>query len=81
MKVADIIKTTFPKTDNAKRFMRLVEEHSQTANKSLAETLMSTLTTMKFDDSHTIHDHVIEMTNIIVKLKTLKMTVNENFLV
>ena len=64
MKVADIIKTTFPKTDNAKRFMRLVEEHSQTANKSLAETLMSTLTTMKFDDSHTMYEHVIEMTNI-----------------
>jgi hypothetical protein len=28
-------------------------------------TLMSTLTTMKFDGSRTIHEHIIEMTNII----------------
>ena len=39
-------------------------EHSETANKSVSETLMSTLTTMKFDDSHTMYEHVIEMTNI-----------------
>ena len=28
-----------------------------------------------------MHEHVIEMTNIAVRLKTLGMTVNENFLV
>ena len=42
---------------------------------------MSTLTTMKFDGSRTMYEHVIEMTNIAVRLKTLGMTVNENFLV
>jgi len=42
---------------------------------------MSTLTTMKFDGSHTIHEHVIEMTNIVTRLKTLVMVANENFLV
>ena len=36
--------------------MGLVEERSQTANKSLARTLMSMLTTMKFDDSYTMHE-------------------------
>jgi len=34
------------------------------ADKSLVGTLMSTLTTMKFDGSRTMHEHVIEMTNI-----------------
>jgi len=57
-----------------------VEEHSQTADKSLAGTLMSTLTTMKFDGSRTRHKHVIEMTNIATKLKSLGMVVDENFL-
>ena len=42
---------------------------------------MSTLTTMKFDGSCTMHEHVIEMTNIAARLKTLGMVVNENFLV
>ena len=36
---------------------------------------------MKFDGSRTMHEHVIEMTNIATRLKTLGMLVNENFLV
>ena len=56
-------------------------ERSQTADKSVAGTLMSTFTTMKFDGSRTMYEHVIEMTNIAARLKTLGMAVNENFLV
>ena len=56
-------------------------ERSQTADKSLARTLMSTLTTMKFDGLRTMHEHVIKMTNIATILETLGMTVNEIFLV
>ena len=73
MTVADNIKITLPKTDNAKEFMRLVGKHSQIAYKSLARTLMSTLTTMKFDGSCTMHEHVIEMTNIAERIKTLEI--------
>ncbi|WVZ13110.1 hypothetical protein V8G54_017640 [Vigna mungo] len=61
--------------------MKFVEERSQTADKSLAGTLMSTLTTMKFDGSRTMHEHVIEMTNIAARLKSLGMKVDETFLV
>ena len=56
-------------------------ERSQTANKSVVGTLISTLATMKFDGSRTMYQHVIEMTNIAARLKTLRMVVNENFLV
>ena len=41
---------------------------------------MGTLTTMKFDDSCTMHEHVTEMINIVAKLKSMGMEVNENFL-
>jgi len=60
--------------------MGLVGEHSQKADKSFARTLMNTLTTMKIDGSPTMHEHIIEMTNITTRLKTLGMVVNENFL-
>ena len=43
--IARNIKTTLPKTENAKHFLKFVEEFFQTANKSLAGTLMGTLTT------------------------------------
>lgn len=81
MTVADSIKTTLPITESAKEFLGLVGERSQTADKSLAGTLMSTLTTMKFDGSRTMHEHVIEMTNIAARLKSLGMAVDDNFLV
>jgi len=81
MAVANSIKTTLPKIESAKRFMGLVGERSQTANKSVSGTLTSTLTTMKFDGSRTMYEHVIEITNIAARLKTLGMDVNENFLV
>jgi len=58
-----------------------VEERSQIANKSLVGTLMSTLTTMKFNGLCTIHEHVNEMTNIAARLKSLGMAVDKNFLV
>ncbi|XP_019261759.1 PREDICTED: uncharacterized protein LOC109239623 [Nicotiana attenuata] len=81
MNIAGNIKTTLSKTESAKELLKLVEECSQTADKSLAGTLMGTLTTIKFDGSRTMHEHVIEMTNIAARLKTLGMEVDENFLV
>jgi len=80
MSIASNIKSALPKIDDAKEFMKFVEERSQTVDKSLAGTLMSTLTTMKFNGSHTMHEHVIEMTNIATRLKSLRMVVDEGFL-
>jgi len=81
MSIASSIKSALPKNDSAKKFMKSVEERSQKANKALAGTLMSTLTTMKFDGSRTMHEHVIEMTNTAARLKSFGMAVDDNFLV
>ena len=77
MTVADNIKSTLSKMESAKEFMKFVKEHSQTADKSLASTLMSQLTTMKFDGSRTMHEHALEMTNLAAKLKSLGMSVDK----
>ena len=63
--------------------MEFVKESSQseTVDKSLAGTLMGTLTTMKFDSSRSMHEHVTEMTNLAARLKTMGMEVTESFLV
>ena len=80
MIVVNNIKTTFPKTEVAKKFMKFLEEHSKIDYNSLARTLVTNLTTMKFDGSRSMHEHVIEMTNILARLKTLGMKVDEFFL-
>jgi len=71
MSIASNIKSALLKTKSVKQFMKFVEERYQTIDKSLVGTLMSTLAIMKFDYSRTLHEHVIETTNIAVKLKFL----------
>jgi len=72
MSITSNIKVALPKIDNVKEFKKFVEERSETVDKSLVGILMSTLTTMKFDCSQTMHEHVIEMTYIVVRLKSLR---------
>ena len=81
MTIANNLKTTLPKTNDTKEFMKFVEKRSQTIDKSFASTLMSTLITMKYNGSCTMHEHVLEMTTLAAKLKILGMNVNEYFLV
>ncbi|GKA89505.1 hypothetical protein Tco_0811317, partial [Tanacetum coccineum] len=51
MTIANNIKSTHPSIENqnAKDFLKLVEEKFCSTNKALARTLMAELTTMKFD--------------------------------
>ncbi|XP_068483167.1 uncharacterized protein [Phaseolus vulgaris] len=81
--MTESIRSTIPKTDDAKKFLESVESMSQfdTADKSIAGTLMGTLTTMKFDGGRTMHEHLTEMKNIAARLKSMGLEVNENFLV
>jgi hypothetical protein len=81
MTVANNIKSTLPTTENAKEFLKSVGERFKTTDKSLAGTLMAKLTTMKFDGTRGIHEHVLEMKNLAAQLKTLEMKVDEFFLV
>ena len=75
MTIANNIKLALPKIENAKEFMNFVEGCSQTTDKSLAGTLMSSLTTMKYDGSRTMHEHILEITTLTTQLKTLGMTI------
>ena len=81
MTVDGNIKVALPDTDNAQEFLENVKARSQTADKSLAGALMAKLTTMKYDGSRTMHAHIVEMTSLSAKLKSLGMTVDEGFLV
>ena len=83
MTMAENVKPSMPKTNDAKEFMRKVKEYSQSdiTDKSIVGSLMSELTNKKFDWSQPIHDHVTCMANLAAKLKSMGMDVNESFLV
>ena len=58
--------------------MKFVEEQSQSDS---IDKSLGTLTIIKFDGSCTIYEHVNEMTNVAVELKSTGMELNKNFLV
>ena len=55
-----------PRDWKCKEYMKFMEKwyRFDSTDKSLAGTLMGTLTTIKFDGSCTIHEHITEMKNI-----------------
>ena len=83
MTMVENVKPSMPKTENAREFMVRIKEYSQSdiADKSIVRTLMSELTTKKFDWLQPIHDHVTSMANLAAKLRTMGMDVSESFLV
>ncbi|XP_055960750.1 uncharacterized protein LOC130015148 [Mercurialis annua] len=76
-----LLGSTIPQTENAKEFLAFVEDRFRSADKSLAGTLMAKLTTIKYDGSKSMQDHIIEMTNIAARLKSLGLAVEDSFLV
>ncbi|XP_015163497.1 uncharacterized protein [Solanum tuberosum] len=81
MIVANNIKSTIPQKESDTEYLKFVEERFRSADKSLAGTLMAELTTIKFDGSRSMQNHIIEMTNIASRLSTLGMKVDDTFLV
>lgn len=83
MKVAENIKPSMPKIDNPKEFMTKLKEHahSEIVDKSFVGTLITKLTTKKFNWSQLIHDHITSMTNMSAMLKTMGTDVSESVLV
>lgn len=81
--MAENVKSFIPNTENARKFMKNVKKYSNSeiTNKSVVGNLMSELMTKKFEWSQPIHDHVTQMGNLAVRLKSLGMDVNESFLI
>ncbi|XP_059664115.1 uncharacterized protein LOC132309873 [Cornus florida] len=81
MTIANNIKTIIPQTDSAKEYLKNIEERFRIADKSLIGKLMANLTTMLFDGTCSMHEHVLDMTNHVAKWKILGMNVDETFLI
>nr|XP_016500534.1 PREDICTED: uncharacterized protein LOC107818968 [Nicotiana tabacum] len=58
-----------------------MDEQLVSSDKALASTLMKGLSSMTFNKSHTVHDHIMEMRNIAAKFKSLEVDMSEPFLV
>ena len=62
MTIVANIKTSLLEMSNAKEYLNNVKDCFRTADKSLVGKLLTKLTTMRFDGTRTMNDHIFEMT-------------------
>jgi len=81
--VAENVKPSMPKTENAKEFMAKLKEYSQSdiTDKSIAGNLLTELTNKKFDWSCSMNDHVTSMVNLAAKLASKEVKLDDSLVV
>lgn len=75
------IKPILQEIHDAKEFINYVKNHFLKIDKSLVRTLMIKLISIKYDGSHSMQEHVLEMINLVEQLKTLEIIIDGFFLV
>ena len=71
MTIANNIKSTLPESVIVREYLNLVKECFCSVDKSLIGTLMAELTTMKYDGSRSMQQHILDITNIAARLMML----------
>ncbi|XP_077226386.1 uncharacterized protein LOC143859612 [Tasmannia lanceolata] len=79
--IAQSIRTSLPKTTNAKEFCEVVQEQFVTSDKALAATLRSKHVSLKHTADKQVREHIMEMHNVDAQLQALKVEIFESFLV
>ena len=73
--IAKNIRGSIPDNENAKAYLESVEQQFQASDKALAATLIAKLSSMKYDGSSGIREHIMEMRDIAAELNSLEMTI------
>ncbi|XP_060170600.1 uncharacterized protein LOC132601538 [Lycium barbarum] len=79
--ISQSIRGSIPNSDKVKVYMKAIEEQFVSTDKALASTLMKRLSSMTFDRSRIVREHIMEMKDIAAKLKSLEVDIFEPFLV
>ncbi|XP_047331248.1 uncharacterized protein LOC124934757 [Impatiens glandulifera] len=66
---------------NAKDFLVKIEKYFEKSDKAKTSTLLKILISMKFKGKEKIREYIMEMSNIVSKLKALKLEMSEDLLV
>nr|XP_043608606.1 uncharacterized protein LOC122580404 [Erigeron canadensis] len=75
------LRGAIPESDKVKDYLKSVEDYFQGSSKAHASSLMLKMLTLKYDGSSGVREHIMKMSDMANKLKTLEMEVSDNFLV
>ncbi|CAH9100925.1 unnamed protein product, partial [Cuscuta epithymum] len=75
------IRGAIPDSENAKTYLEYVEEQFKGTSKAHASTLILKMLTSKYDGVSGIREHIMKMSDMSNKLKSMDMEISEGFLV
>ena len=79
--ISDTIRGAMPKEENAKKFLSQIADRFVASEKVEACTLLSKLVTMRYNGKGNIREYIMEMSNLVTKMKALKLEFSQEILV
>ncbi|XP_026420023.1 uncharacterized protein LOC113316004 [Papaver somniferum] len=79
--IPDAIRGGIPIKDTAKELMEVIQSKFMSSVKSMIGTHMGQPTSMRYNDEGSVRDHILEMEDLVYKLRGLDMNLNDDFLV
>ena len=64
-----------------REYLKAIDEQFETSDKTLANTMMTNIYSMKFNGTKEMREHIIEMRDITAQLKSLEIEISESFLI
>ncbi|KAF7132637.1 hypothetical protein RHSIM_Rhsim09G0102700 [Rhododendron simsii] len=78
--ISETIRGAMPEEENAKKFLSQIADRFVASEKVEACTLLSKLVTMRYNGKGNIREYIMEMSNIVAKMKALKLEFSEDIL-
>lgn len=79
--MSDTVRGSIPEKDLAVQYMAAIAEKYKENDKAEASQLMHTFDNMKYNGSGNVREHIMKMIDIAAKLKDLKMTLADEYIV
>ena len=75
------IRGSIEKHTNVRALLKGIHEQFATSDKALASTLIMKFTSLRLTNVKGVHEHIMEMRDIVAQLKTLEVHMSNTFLV
>ncbi|KAL5825733.1 hypothetical protein ACOSQ3_021796 [Xanthoceras sorbifolium] len=80
-KISDSIRGSVDQLDNVRDLLKGIDEQFVTLEKALASTLIMKLSSQRLTSVKVMREHIMQMRDIVAKLKKLEVNISESFLV
>ncbi|XP_073042016.1 uncharacterized protein [Primulina eburnea] len=79
--ITDTIRGAIPEENDAKKFFTQIADHFTTNENVETSTILTKLVSMRYKEKGNIKEYIIEMSNLVTRLKAFKLELSEDIVV